>query len=212
MLLGCPGNQSLQHFLAITERILSIKITRICNRHLQSCGSMFVPIAAASEHRRREEATRAEESEEEKSGRGEAQIWVPPVILLTGILKYHSGILKRSHQVQHGISIVSGGDILKYLDITLFFLNVPPLYVGIQYILFLKRNEHQPGAASGFGTILVAGFLVRKITRRRRVQRTSEKEKRKKKRKEKEGGLSRLHTSPSKPRVASSFPSAHARD
>ena len=61
----------------------------------------------------------------------------------------------------------------------------------------------QPSAASpkrGFGTILVAGFLVRKITRRRRVQRTSEKEKRKKKRKEKEGGELASHHLASEPR------------
>ena len=91
----------------------------------------------------------------------------------------------------------------KYLDSLLFFLTVLPLYVGIKYNSLHQRNEHQPGASSGFGTILVAGFLVRKITRRRRVQRTSEKEKRKKKRKEKEGG----ELSPPSPRHQS--PASH---
>ena len=35
----------------------------------------------------------------------------------------------------------SGGDILKYLDITLFFLTVLPLYVGNQYILVFEAQR-----------------------------------------------------------------------
>ena len=66
----------------------------------------------------------------------------------------------------------------------------------------MHPEEPEVAPLPRFGTILVAGFLVRKITRRRRVQRTSERKKRKKKRKEKEGEELAVAaiTSPSKPR------------
>ena len=137
-------------------------------------------------------------------------------IILTGILKYHSGILKRSHQVQYGISIVSGGDILKYLDITLSFLIVLPLYVGIQYILVFKAQRAPTRSRGRLWYHTCCGVFSEKNYPPKAGPKDFRKGKEEKEEKRKGGGRTRLlqppAPSPSKPRVASSFPSAHARE